>query len=232
MPKKILLGYQLHKNTHEYQLLKQQTINQIKIVLNQYTNPYVAFSGGKDSTVMLHLVVQQKPDIWVRHWDYGRALLPEFIEQEILKNRLSLAPISQFSYDKRPGGDLESARHSHISKSAFFPFLKRAIQDHTWDICFLGLRAEESTTRKIRTKQFIEYKKNCPVFFPIKNWAGKDIWTYICEYNLSIPSIYKTLAKITGNWNTTRLSTFFDDEFTHFGNLELSNFYLWQNKYV
>jgi 3'-phosphoadenosine 5'-phosphosulfate sulfotransferase (PAPS reductase)/FAD synthetase len=49
--------------------------------LATHQKPYVAFSGGKDSTCMLHLVLQQKPDIMVYHWDYGPYLMPRDVEK-------------------------------------------------------------------------------------------------------------------------------------------------------
>jgi PP-loop superfamily ATP-utilizing enzyme len=54
--------------------------------LSRYNKPYIAFSGGKDSTCILHLVLQQKPDIMVLHWDFGPYKLPRVIENQILEN--------------------------------------------------------------------------------------------------------------------------------------------------
>ena len=51
---------------------------------NIHGKPYLAFSGGKDSTVMLHLALQYKPDIPVYLYDFGekmpRSLFNETIE--------------------------------------------------------------------------------------------------------------------------------------------------------
>ncbi|HOK59259.1 MAG TPA: phosphoadenosine phosphosulfate reductase family protein, partial [Methanothrix sp.] len=44
---------------------------------------YVSYSGGKDSTALLHLVLQQSPRILVVHWDYGPGFMPREIEHEI-----------------------------------------------------------------------------------------------------------------------------------------------------
>lgn len=42
----------------------------ITVALARAKRPYVAFSGGKDSTCM-HLVLQLAPGITVFRWDYG-----------------------------------------------------------------------------------------------------------------------------------------------------------------
>ena len=54
--------------------------------LKNYKKPYIAYSGGKDSSVVLHLVLAQEPNIMVLHWDYGRYYIPRWLEKEIIQN--------------------------------------------------------------------------------------------------------------------------------------------------
>ena len=59
-----------------------QTEKVIKEALQVFKKPYIAFSGGKDSLCVLHLLLKQNPCIMVFHWDYGR-YMPRFLEEEI-----------------------------------------------------------------------------------------------------------------------------------------------------
>ena len=54
---------------------------------------------------MLDLVIKQTPDVGVRHWDYGRALVPGEIEDQILENLKVIAPEGKHVIQKRTGGD-------------------------------------------------------------------------------------------------------------------------------
>jgi len=241
MPKPVIAGFLLHTNTSEYRRKVATSRSFIRRVLASYQNPYVAVSGGKDSMAMLHLVVQYKRDVWVRHWDYGEWLIPRWIEKEILQGIDQIAPFSRHSYEKRPGGDKPSARESHIAKSPFFPRLSEAVKRHGWDVCFLGLRSQESQKRrariaeaKRRTGTWIEPKKSgfTDTAFPIAEWTAKDVWAYIVEHDVPVPSVYEKLARINGGWENARLSTFFDSEFNHFGSKETSGLFLWRDRVV
>jgi len=197
-------------------------------------NPYVAFSGGKDSTVLLHLVSSQKSDIWVRHWDYGPWLLPRWIETEILDNLSTIAPEIKLDYQMRPGGDKESARHSNVHASGFFVELEKAIKLRGWDMCFLGIRSKESRKRRQKVERSksrgwdVNLGRAC---YPVGSWSATDIWSYIISNQLPYPTIYDKLARLYG-YDNTRLSTFFDDEIAHIGSLEISNLLLWRDKKV
>lgn len=51
----------------------------------EHHKPYVAFSGGKDSTVVLYMVMQRYPETMVHHWDYG-IYMPRELELEVVEN--------------------------------------------------------------------------------------------------------------------------------------------------
>ncbi len=72
--------------TEEHQAKVEEAKHIIREALTRCLKPYVAFSGGKDSTCVLRLVLEQKPDVLVLHWDYGPYYIPRWLEQEFIEN--------------------------------------------------------------------------------------------------------------------------------------------------
>jgi PP-loop superfamily ATP-utilizing enzyme len=69
----------------EFAVLVQDTLATIK----QHVDAgkcMVAFSGGKDSTVLLHLALQVDPYIDVFLWDQGPHIMPREVHAEICGN--------------------------------------------------------------------------------------------------------------------------------------------------
>lgn len=56
----------LYSKMPEHKFLISKTVNFIKWALSRVENPYLACSFGKDSSVMLHLVFNQYPNIVVK----------------------------------------------------------------------------------------------------------------------------------------------------------------------
>jgi len=75
--------FQNWSTTSEFQKKIEMSRNIIQEKLKQYSRPYVAFSGGKDSLCVLHLVLQENPNITVVHWDYGKYYFPRSLFQEV-----------------------------------------------------------------------------------------------------------------------------------------------------
>lgn len=74
--------------------------------------------------------------------------------------------------------------------------MKRALKEHTWDLIIVGLRADESSQRKIaglRDGEFFysiqEWK--ALVVRPILWWNEEDIWNYVEQEKIPYSDIYK-----------------------------------------
>lgn len=195
----------------------QQTRREIHEVFQNYKRPYLAYSGGKDSIVSTHLCLQEK-SVQVFHWDYQKYLMP--FEPEIIENIHKLGEIDLVVRTSKKYGS-EKARHIHIM-GAMFLHLSKLIKDQEWDLAVLGLRKEEGVKRRHRCEtENLRYMKEYGItmYFPVRDWGWMDIWAYIVSNNLPYPSIYDRLAQFRG-YDKIRFTTFFDDEFEKFGNIE------------
>jgi 3'-phosphoadenosine 5'-phosphosulfate sulfotransferase (PAPS reductase)/FAD synthetase len=137
--------------------------NLIMRALENSTNPAIAFSSGKDSTVVYHLVKDIAPDIDAFHNDH------EFMLKE-----------SKDYMDRI--GNVKIIKYEDHHCEWFVTNLGES--DSTdYDTVFLGLRGEENNYRKtyIRVNGLYHYtgKYNQYSCSPIGWWTIHDVWAYI-----------------------------------------------------
>ncbi len=205
----------LWTETSEYKEKIEATKAIIKEALKNHRQSYVAFSGGKDSTTMLHLILQQDPTILVFHYDYGK-YMPRKLEKEIIKNAKEMG-VKNFYVD--------SGQNWYRT---FFGRIEKNLVKKGYDLVFVGIRKEESYKRRRRIKKgtFLGKIDEC---WPLKNWTWKDVWGYIVKNNLSYPSVYDKYIELLG-YDKARFVTFFDHEFDKFGSSNLDGFLLWKER--
>ena len=183
----------------------------IAIALNNFKKPYVAYSGGKDSLCLLHLTLQQKPDVTIIHWDYGPYFMPREIENEILENARKIGAKNIQIYTSNLYLKLQR-KARNILGSIFLEKIVPQLAKEGFDCCLLGLRAEESSRRKTKTKNPFKEEKGIINVTPLRSWKWIDCWAYIVKNNLPYPSVYDKYAEVIG-YDKARLVTFFDKEF-------------------
>ena len=190
----------------------------IREVAATFEHPVLLFSGGKDSIVMLHLAVKAfwpaPVPFPVMHIDTGHNF-PEVIEyRDRTVNRLGIRLVVasvQESIDAgrsvEEGGPLGSRNRLQTTT------LLDAIQGNGFDAVFGGARRDEEKARaKERVFSFRDGfgqwdpKRQRPELwslyngsyrpgehirvFPLSNWTELDIWSYIAEEDIDVPSIY------------------------------------------
>jgi 3'-phosphoadenosine 5'-phosphosulfate sulfotransferase (PAPS reductase)/FAD synthetase len=218
--------FQLWSQTDQHQRALQSAHATIERALQSATKPYIAFSGGKDSTVMTHLILQHEPNIMVYHRDYGRALIPEPIHREILRN-----------------AHLLGAKNLRTATSTIYIKLARSAQDKRrkdvaeatiklaregYDLVFIGLRKQESPrrARRLRTNKALSVIPEC---HPLADWDWRDVWAYIITHNLPYLSLYDQYAELVG-YHLARFAMLFSKEFEHIGALAIDNFLHWRHR--
>jgi sulfate adenylyltransferase subunit 2 len=176
------------------------------------------FSGGKDSVVMLHLAVRAfapaRIPFPVMHIDTGHNF-PEVIEfRDRCVSDMGVQLIVgsvQASIDSGKVADVTEPRASRNPLQTVT--LLDSIAEHRFDAVFGGARRDEE---RARAKERVyshrdsfgqwDPKNQRPELwgiyngrhrqgehfriFPLSNWTELDIWTFIGEYNIDLPSIY------------------------------------------
>ena len=179
----------------------------------------VAYSGGKDSLVLLHLALQVQQDIDVYHWDHGCQLMPRPIQAEIVENAKKLGVKNLIVNSSRAVERSDMRENWRGWYAVFWGALAKVKKEHGWQTQFIGLRAEESCKRKAKIR-----KPTKGEVYPLASWSYRDVWAYIVSNNLPYPVMYNVYGPLLG-WDRARFVTFFDGEFEKFGSPYLDGFF-------
>lgn len=209
---------ELLKDTSNINALENEAIYIIREVAAQFEKPVLLFSGGKDSITLVRLAQKafwpSKIPFPLMHIDTGHNF-PETIEfRDKLVEELGLELIVRNVQDSIDQGKVkeESGRYSSRNSLQTTTLLD-AIEEFKFDACIGGARRDEEKARakerifsvrddfgqwderNQRPELFdmlngqIELGQNVRVF-PISNWTELDVWSYIKEEQIEIPSIY------------------------------------------
>jgi len=189
----------------------------IKETLSKSKKPAVAFSGGKNSLVVLHLVLKYKPDVTVV---FNNTLIeyPETVRyvhkiaEEWNLNFHEVKPEKGVNYWKivKEYGfpQIRKFRRDGIAEPKCCSLLKtkpvsKFYNENNIDCYLSGISAYESRMRKlviyknglIRLVKKIGHdgylKQPTIATYPVALWSDKDIWRYIKENNLPVNPVYE-----------------------------------------
>ena len=198
--------------------LIDESVTIIREVAAEFERPVMLFSGGKDSVVMLHLAARAfdpaRIPFPVMHIDTGHNF-PEVIEFRDrcvadLGVQLIVGSV-QASIDAGRVADATGPRASRNPLQTVT--LLDSIAEHRFDAVFGGARRDEE---RARAKERVyshrdsfgqwDPKNQRPELwgiyngrhkpgehfriFPLSNWTELDIWTFIAEHHIDLPSIY------------------------------------------
>jgi sulfate adenylyltransferase subunit 2 len=198
--------------------LESEAIHVMREVAAEFERPVLLFSGGKDSIVLLRLAEKAfRPAPFpfpLMHVDTGHNF-PEVIEYRDrrvaeLGERLIIASV-QDSIDQ--GRVVEETGPRASRNKLQTVTLLDAIAEHGFDAAFGGARRDEERARaKERVFSFRDdfgqwdpknqrpelwnlyngriHKGEHVRVFPLSNWTELDVWEYIDQEQLEIPSIY------------------------------------------
>ena len=198
--------------------LEAESIFIIREVVAQFENPVLLFSGGKDSIVCHHLARKAfypaNVPFPLMHIDTGHNFEELYkFRDELVKetnSRLIIASVQKSIDD----GKVKEEKGINSSRNKLqTTTLLDAIEHHQFDCAMGGARRDEEKARA--KERFFSHrddfgqwdpknqrpelwnlfngKKNFGEHFrafPISNWTEMDIWQYILQEKIKIPSLY------------------------------------------
>lgn len=186
----------------------QATQDYIRQGLTLSHAPYLAFSGGKDSTVLLHLVQAQAPTIPVvwsdDEWEYPETVaFVAAVRAGLAAGQLRIitAPITHAPGFTSWAADRPWLRQPDPS-ALWYNAPMGGMQAHAraqgYDAVFLGLRADESRERRLRLTQAgpVAWVQGTQMghVSPLAWWSTDDVWAYILAHDLAYNPVYDRLS--------------------------------------
>jgi sulfate adenylyltransferase subunit 2 len=200
------------------QELEAEAIFVIREVYAQFDNTAILFSGGKDSIIVTHLARKAfwpaKIPMPLVHIDTGHNF-PETIKfRDQLVQELGVQLIVGSVQESIDRGCAMEERGINASRNALQTVtLLDTIERYKLDAAIGGARRDEEKARA--KERFFSHRDDFGQWdpknqrpelwnifngrknsgehfrvFPISNWTEMDVWSYIVQENLSIPSLY------------------------------------------
>jgi len=182
--------------------------------LEKMQNPYIAFSTGKDSAVMAHLIWQQAPSVRAVYFDADCA----FPESTALLERYEAAshPIVRWPCEsiletmRRIGGPTSDRCEAETMRSTVYRPIKSLLTEYRFDGVFLGLRDEESPGRRklaqVRGLLFWQKRDALWECLPVARLTYMDIWAYIVTNGVDYCAVYDKQMELGLDPEDCRLS--------------------------
>jgi len=198
--------------------LEAESIHILREVAAGFRNPVMLYSVGKDSSVLLHLLLKAfhpgRPPIPLLHVDTGW----KFREMIAFRDRRAAETGVTLLTHTNPDGVAQGVGpvshgatvHTDVMKTQA---LKQALDQHGFDAAIGGARRDEEKSRaKERIFSFRnaqhrwdpknqrpELWRNYNTFirkgesvrvFPLSNWTEMDVWLYIQRENIPVVPLY------------------------------------------
>lgn len=202
----------------------QQRLEETKTIIADYLQivqrPYIAFSCGKDSSVLAHLVLSQDNTVPLRFLASGETRIVHNVDTVIdwFQKEMN-AQVQEILIDRVFAEEWKDATWTEQRKAGRGD-LER-LNEGDWDGIFMGLRAEESNPRQISL--FRDQTKGLPPFCyryrptnksragiirccPLAKWSVDDIGAYLVTHDIPVLRQYhsrglnsRTTARLTGD---------------------------------
>jgi sulfate adenylyltransferase subunit 2 len=200
--------------------LEDEAIYILREAAAQFERPAILFSGGKDSITLVRLAQKAfypgKIPFPLLHVDTGHNFPETIVFRDWLVEKTGADLIVGYVQDDIDARRVAEEKGKFASRNTLQTVtLLRMIEEQKFDACIGGARRDEE---KARAKERIfsvrdefgqwDAKNQRPELFdflngrikpgenvrvfPISNWTELDVWNYIKEEELAIPSIYFT----------------------------------------
>lgn len=200
--------------------LENESIYIMREVAAQFENPALLFSGGKDSIVMVHLARKafwpQRIPFTLAHIDTGHNFEETIIFRDELVEKIGARLVVGSVQESIDNGLAVEEKGYNASRNILQTgTLLSTIETHKFDVALGGGRRDEEKARA--KERFFSHrdefgqwdpKNQRPELwnlfngkmnmgehfrvFPLSNWTEMDIWQYIYQDNIDLPSLYFT----------------------------------------
>jgi sulfate adenylyltransferase subunit 2 len=200
--------------------LENESIYVMREVAAQFENPALLFSGGKDSIVMVHLARKafwpQKLPFTLVHIDTGHNFEETLVYRDDLVEKLGARLVVGLVQESIDSGLAAEETGYNASRNVLQTVtLLQTIEKYKFDVAIGGGRRDEEKARA--KERFFSHrdefgqwdpKNQRPelwnIFngrhhlgehfraFPLSNWTEMDVWQYIYQEKIEMPSLYYT----------------------------------------
>ncbi|MCB0192916.1 MAG: sulfate adenylyltransferase subunit CysD [Anaerolineae bacterium] len=198
--------------------LENEAIYVIREVAAQFDRPVLLFSGGKDSIVMAHLARKAfhpgKIPFPFMHVDTGHNFPETLAFRDTLMEKLEVQLIVGYVQDSIDTGRVVEETGPNASRNGLQTVtLLDSLAEHKFEAALGGARRDEEKARA--KERFFSHrdvfgqwdpKNQRPELwnlyngrklpnehfrvFPLSNWTELDVWQYIYEEEIELPSLY------------------------------------------
>ena len=205
-------------NKEHLRQLEAESIDVMREVAAQFERPALLFSGGKDSITLVHLAAKafapMKIPFPLVHIDTGHNFPEALAYRDALAAELGAELIVRKVEDTIAAKGLTEPKGKFASRNWLQTHtLLDTIEEFHFDACIGGARRDEEKARakerffsvrdefgqwdpKLQRPELwniyngrIQKGENVRVF-PISNWTELDVWSYIAQEGIDLPSIY------------------------------------------
>ena len=205
-------------NKEHLRQLEAESIYVMREVAAQFERPALLFSGGKDSITLVHLAAKafapMKIPFPLVHIDTGHNFPEALAYRDALAAELGAKLIVRKVEDTIAAKGLTEPKGKFASRNWLQTHtLLDTIEEFHFDACIGGARRDEEKARakerffsvrdefgqwdpKLQRPELwniyngrIHKGENVRVF-PISNWTELDVWSYIAQEGIALPSIY------------------------------------------
>lgn len=209
----------MYKLTHLKEL-ESESIYVLREVAAQFERPAILFSGGKDSIVVTYLAYKAfypaKIPFPLLHIDTGHNFQETLDYRDALVEKLGAQLVVGSVQESIDKGRVKEEKGYNASRNRLqTTTLLDTIEDYKFDACIGGARRDEEKARA--KERFFSHRdefgqwnpknqrpelwnifngrKNMGEHFrvfPISNWTEMDVWQYIYQEGIPLPSLYFT----------------------------------------
>lgn len=195
-----LLDWKLRQKYFRWRITEAQQV--LRKWLQQCKTPYVAYSGGKDSQVVVDLILHVDRSVKVVWHDEGW-ILPGTVE--VVQATEAFYGISIIRVHERQSADeffAEFGIWPRCSQRRPVDFeadhWSEIVEHFGFDGVAMGLRMDESSHRYLslrKTSLRKTHYDNLWHVYPIRSWTWQDVWSYILANNLPYHPGYQRMIE-------------------------------------